>query len=114
LRRQAFLAAATVILAAADIHSAIAQPLAMTCTNPRRGYLVSFDAEKRSFVARAEEGPTPYAVTSFTRSGSQTIVSGRTPNGGPSFTAYFGSRPRIEFNTGNGIQTDLCSTTRFR
>jgi hypothetical protein len=87
---------------------AAARDLSMTCTNPRRGYSVKFDAARRSFITVADGSRTSYQVHSYTASGRQIIVSGLTMDGGPRFTAYFGTHPRIEFNSGSDIQTDYC------
>jgi hypothetical protein len=83
---------------------ALAAPFSMVCENPRRSYVVTFDARQHTLVTTAEDGPTVYRVTSV----AGHTVSGLTVKGGPSFTAYFSEPMGIVFKNGKFLQTDPC------
>lgn len=88
---------------------ALAAQIRMTCKNPRRGYLVTFDGAAKTFRLGAAGAETFYKVEHIGRDVSGLVVRGKTVKDGPRFAAYFGGKKRIEFfEGGQVIQTDPC------
>ena len=92
------------------VNGSEAATLSMICKNPRREYLVVFNDFSRSFIAKAEEGDTPYRVDSIRRVGESYTVKGVTIFGGPSFSALIGDGQQfIQFFDSRKLhQTDYC------
>lgn len=81
----------------------------MTCKNPRQGYVAVFDDVARTFQVSAPGQDVTYSVKRVDQGGSGLVISGKTMEGGPDFTAHTGTGKRIDFlEDGKVIQTDQC------
>lgn len=106
------------LLAAAGIAAAFAMPAAaetMTCKNPRREYRVEFDG--KNFLAKSEEGTTPYRVTNVVDMPDGRLVIGKAAGAdGLNFEADFGDREIRYFMDGAGaaLQTDDCRPAKAK
>ncbi len=86
-----------------------ATQIQMTCKNPRRSYVVTFDDEANTFRVGSAGPNTFYQVKRLGKNMNGQVVHGKTVKGGPDFEAYLGTKKRIEFIEGGQIiQTDFC------
>lgn len=89
--------------------SALAAKTQMTCKNPRRSYVATFDDAANTFRVGSAGPDTFYKVERVEKGKSGQIVHGKTVKDGPNFVAYLGEKKRIEFiDGGQIIQTDPC------
>ncbi|MCP5082220.1 MAG: hypothetical protein GY948_11040 [Alphaproteobacteria bacterium] len=87
----------------------LSTPKQMTCRNPRRSYVVTFDETARSFRMETAASKTFYQVDVIERGEVGLVVRGKTVNAGPDFAAYLDGKKRIDFFDGGQIvQTDPC------
>ncbi|GBE42947.1 MAG TPA: hypothetical protein ENH05_05985 [Rhizobiales bacterium] len=88
---------------------ALAAQMEMSCENPRREYLATFDETTNTFKVQAEGADSFYIIKRIEDDGNGLILRGKTIKGGPDFAAYLGAKKRIEFiDGGEVIQTDPC------
>lgn len=88
---------------------ALAAQTRMTCENPRRSYVATFDDEANTFRVGSAGPDTFYQVERVQNDGNGQVVRGKTVKDGPDFAAYLGAKKRIEFiDGGEVIQTDPC------
>lgn len=78
----------------------------IACHNPRQGYLVRFNPDAKTLLVEAPGVRTPYLVQTVDPFRGGFIVTGRTAQGGPPFTAYFGGPDQSI--TIEGVQEDKC------
>ena len=87
----------------------LAAPTQMICKNPRRSYLVTFDAAANTFRLGSAGPDTFYQVERVEEGENGQVVRGKTVKDGPDFVAYLGEKKRIDFIDGEQvIQTDPC------
>lgn len=88
---------------------ALAAKTEMTCKNPRREYLATFDETATTFRVRAAGADSFYKIERIENDENGMVVRGKTVKDGPYFAAYLGTKKRIELiDGGQVIQTDPC------
>lgn len=82
--------------------------VSLKCKNPRREYLIEYDAAARHVSAKADGATTSYPVSNVNQTSDGYVVLGQIPNG-PSYELTIRKEARVRYFIGpNNVQTDLC------